>query len=138
MKRQPSEITNLASKTIDVGKLDNLRAFNTIRKFNLDIMTDIMGYTSRNRIEFYKNRLAKKQVIWMGYCNTSGLENMDYIITDPNLIYENEKNLYSEKFYIYQKYGIAIVALILKEKKTLPHLLIINILLLVLLIIPRK
>ena len=33
----------------------------------------------------------------MGYCNTSGLENMDYIITDPNLIYENEKNLYSEK-----------------------------------------
>ena len=56
-----------------------------------------MGYTSRNRIEFYKNRLAKKQVIWMGYCNTSGLENMDYIITDPNLIYENEKDLYSEK-----------------------------------------
>ena len=33
----------------------------------------------------------------MGYCNTSGIENMDYIITDPNLIYENEKNLYSEK-----------------------------------------
>ena len=33
----------------------------------------------------------------MGYCNTSGLENMDYIITDPNLIYKNEKNLYSEE-----------------------------------------
>ena len=33
----------------------------------------------------------------MGYCNTSGLENMDYIITDPNLIYKNEQNLYSEK-----------------------------------------
>ena len=61
-----------------------------------DIIIDIMGYTSRNRIEFYKNRLAKKQVIWMGYCNTSGLENMDYIITDPNLIHENEKDLYSE------------------------------------------
>ncbi len=96
-EKTAERITNLASKTIDVGKLDNLRAFNTIRKFNLDIMIDIMGYTSRNRIEFYKNRLAKKQVIWMGYCNTSGLENMDYIITDPNLIYENEKNLYSEK-----------------------------------------
>ena len=96
-EKTAEQITNLASKTIDVGKLDNLRAFNTIRKFNLDIMIDIMGYTSRNRIEFYKNRLAKKQVIWMGYCNTSGLENMDYIITDPNLIYKNEKNLYSEK-----------------------------------------
>ena len=96
-EKTAERITNLASKTIDVGKLDNLRAFNTIREFNLDIMIDIMGYTSRNRIEFYKNRLAKKQVIWMGYCNTSGLENMDYIISDPNLIYENEKDLYSEK-----------------------------------------
>ena len=96
-EKTAERITNLASKTIDVGKLDNLRAFNTIREFNLDIMIDIMGYTSRNRIEFYKNRLARKQVIWMGYCNTSGLENMDYIITDPNLIYENEKDLYSEK-----------------------------------------
>ena len=96
-EKAAERITNLANKTIDVGKLDNLRAFNTIREFNLDIMIDIMGYTSRNRIEFYKNRLAKKQVIWMGYCNTSGLKNMDYIITDPNLIYENEKDLYSEK-----------------------------------------
>ena len=96
-KKAAERITNLANKTIDVGKLDSLGAFNAIRKFNLDIMIDIMGYTSRNKIEFYKNRLAKKQVIWMGYCNTSGLENMDYIITDPNLIYKNEKNLYSEK-----------------------------------------
>ena len=95
--KPPEEIINLASKTIDVGKLNDIEAFNKIREFNLDIMIDIMGYTSRNRIEFFKNRLAKKQVIWMGYCNTSGLENMDYIITDPNLIYKSEKNLYSEE-----------------------------------------
>ena len=95
--KPPDELINLATKSIDVGKLNNIEAFNTIRKFNLDIMIDIMGYTSRNKIEFFKNRLAKKQVIWMGYCNTSGLQNMDYIITDPNLIYKNEKNLYSEE-----------------------------------------
>ena len=95
--KPPDELINLANKSIDVGKLNNIEAFNTIRKFNLDIMIDIMGYTSRNKIEFFKNRLAKKQAIWMGYCNTSGLQNMDYIITDPNLIYKNEKNLYSEE-----------------------------------------
>ena len=96
-KKAAERITNLANKTIDVGKLDSLGAFNAIRKFNLDIMIDIMGYTSRNKIEFYKNRLAKKQVIWMGYCNTSGLENMDYIISDPNLIKLDEQKFYSEK-----------------------------------------
>ena len=91
------KITNLIDKTVNIGKLNNLEAFNTIRKYNLDIMVDIMGYTSQNRIEFYKNRLAKKQVIWMGYCNTSGLSNMDYIIVDPNLVLKNEKKYYAEK-----------------------------------------
>ena len=92
-----SEISNLVHKTIDVSKLSDLDALNKIREFNLDIMIDVMGYTSRNRIGLFKNRVAKKQIIWMGYCNTTGLKNMDYIITDANLVYENEKNLYSEK-----------------------------------------
>mgnify|MGYP002001854758 CR=1 FL=1 len=91
------EIANLVSKTINVGKLNDLEAFNIIRQHNLDVMIDIMGYTSRNRIEFYKNRIAKKQVLWMGYCNTSGLKNMDFIITDPNLVLKNEEKYYIEK-----------------------------------------
>ena len=62
-----------------------------IRKYNLDIMIDVMGYTSRNRIGLFKNRIAKKQIIWMGYCNTTGLENMDYLIADPNLINSSEE-----------------------------------------------
>ena len=91
------EISDLVFKTIDISKLSNLNALNQIRKLNLDIIIDVMGYTSRNRIGLFKNRIAKKQVLWMGYCNTSGLQNMDYIITDPNLIYKDEKNLYTEE-----------------------------------------
>ena len=92
-----TEITDLVYKTININKLNDLEAINEIRKYNLDIMIDVMGYTSRNRIGLFKNRIAKKQAIWMGYCNTSGLKNMDYIITDHNLIYENEKKLYAEE-----------------------------------------
>jgi len=92
-----NEFISLVQKSINVGKLDNIEALNTIREFNLDIMIDLMGYTSIQRIELFKNRMAKKQVLWMGYCNTSGVRNMDYIISDPNLIYKNEKNLYSEE-----------------------------------------
>ena len=88
---------NLADKTINIANLNNVDALNRSRELKLDIMVDLMGYTSRQRLELFKNRMAKKQVIWMGYCNTTGLKNMDYIISDPNLIYSNEKNLYSEK-----------------------------------------
>ena len=91
------EISNLVFKIIDISKLNDLNALNQIRELNLDIIIDVMGYTSRNRIGLFKNRIAKKQVLWMGYCNTTGLKNMDYIMTDPNLIYEDEKNLYAEQ-----------------------------------------
>ena len=91
------DFINLADKSVNISNLDNLNALNTIRKFQLDIMVDLMGYTSMQRIELFKNRLAKKQVLWLGYCNTSGVENMDYIISDPNLINKNESNLYSEE-----------------------------------------
>ena len=92
-----TEISNLVFRTIDINQLNDLSALNKIRELNLDIMIDVMGYTSRNRIALFKNRIAKKQVIWMGYCNTTGLKNMDYIITDPYLIYDNEKDLYTEQ-----------------------------------------
>ena len=88
---------NLATKTINISDLDNINALNRVRELKLDITIDLMGYTSTHRIELLKNRLARKQAIWMGYCNTSGLENMDYIISDPNLIKPNEQKFYSEK-----------------------------------------
>ena len=88
---------NLATKTINISDLDNINALNRVRELKLDITIDLMGYTSTHRIELLKNRLARKQAIWMGYCNTSGLENMDYIISDPNLIKLDEQKFYSEK-----------------------------------------
>ena len=91
------EIADLVNKTINISKLTELNSLNKIREFNLDIMIDVMGYTSRNRIGLFKNRIAKKQVIWMGYCNTTGLRNMDYIISDPNLISQREEKFYAEK-----------------------------------------
>ena len=92
-----TEITDLVHKTININKLNDLNALNKIREFNLDIMIDVMGYTSKNRIGLLKNRIAKKQLIWMGYCNTTGLKNMDYIISDPNLINPGEEKFYTEK-----------------------------------------
>ncbi len=88
---------NLVDKTINISNLNNVDVLNRSRELKLDIMVDLMGYTSRQRLELFKNRMAKKQVIWMGYCNTTGLKNMDYIISDPNLINREEEKFYTEK-----------------------------------------
>ena len=44
------EVISLVDRTINVGRFNDLKALNTIREYNLDIMIDVMGYTSRNRI----------------------------------------------------------------------------------------
>jgi protein O-GlcNAc transferase len=87
----------LADETVNISILSDIQAINLIRKDHINIMFDLMGVTSKNRITLFKNRLAPIQVSWCGYCNTTGLNEMDYIIADPHLIYDEEKNLYSEK-----------------------------------------
>lgn len=97
------EFQNLADKWIEINGMEDENGINLIRKENLDIVIDLMGYTSFNKIEYFKNRIAKIQISWLGYCNTTGLKEMDFLITDKNLIFPNEENLYSEKI-IYLKH----------------------------------
>jgi len=81
----------------DVGDLSDLEIANSIRKNKVQILIDLVGYFSRNRFTVLKYKPAPVQALWLGYVNTSGIKEMDYIIVDPNLIKENEKKLYSEK-----------------------------------------
>ena len=68
-----------------------------IRKKNVNIIIDLNGYTFGNRSNIFVERVAPIQIIWLGYCNSSGLKNMDYLISDHNCIKKDEENLYSEK-----------------------------------------
>ena len=95
--KKTEDFKNLVDNSFNISHLDNLSVLNKARDLKIDIMIDLMGYTSQPRIELFKNRMAKIQVIWLGYCNTSGLKNMDYIISDPNLIMPEEQKLYAEK-----------------------------------------
>ena len=84
-------------KWYDVFDLTDEELVNLARSCNLDIIIDLSGHTYQNRIKALKARCAPIQISWLGYCNTSGVKNIDYLITDPNLIKKNEHSLYSEK-----------------------------------------
>ena len=82
---------------INIENLNDIEAISIIRKNNINIMIDLMGLSSSDRLTLFKNRLAPIQILWLGYNNTSGLKQMDYLIVDPNLIKKDEVKFYSEK-----------------------------------------
>jgi protein O-GlcNAc transferase len=74
-----------------------------IRSLEIDILIDLNGFTYGNRISVLAARCAKIQIEWMGYNNTTGLENMDFIIADKNMIKKDEEIYYSEKIIYFPK-----------------------------------
>ena len=92
-----NEFKVLVKKTCNISNLNDIEATNYIRQDKIDIIFDIMGLSSVQRISLFKNRLAPKQISWLGYCNTTGVDNMDYLISDRNLIYPEEECNYVEK-----------------------------------------
>ncbi len=88
---------NLFSEWINISKMGDIDSINLIRSKKFDITIDLMGLTSENRISLLKNKISPIQITWLGYCNTTGIDQVDYIFADDNLIFEHESNFYAEK-----------------------------------------
>ncbi len=56
-----------------------------IREDRIDLLVDLATYTENTRVAALAYRPAPVQIAYLGYPYTSGLEAMDYIVTDPYL-----------------------------------------------------
>ena len=84
---------------VDLINLNDLQSANLIRDKQINILFDIAGHFGRNKISIFKFKPAPVQIAWMGYVNTTGIKEIDYIIADKNLIKNDEDALYIEKVF---------------------------------------
>jgi len=83
---QPDDVTELMRAQVDefrtvVGVSDRALA-DLVGADGVDVLVDLNGHTARNRLPLFFLRPAAVQVTWLGYLCTTGIEAIDYRLTD--------------------------------------------------------
>jgi len=85
------------SEWYDVKNLSDIDLCKMINKKKIYYLFDLSGYNVGNRLQIFKNKPVPVQISWLGYCNSTQIDEIDYIISDPYTTTVNEENSYKEK-----------------------------------------
>src|SRR5206468_1552420 len=94
---QTQKLRALADEWHDVNGLSDEELADLIRSERIDVLVDLSLHTARNRLLAFARKPAPVQMTYLAYPSTSGLESMDYRITDCFLDPAGSQEPYTEK-----------------------------------------
>ncbi|HMK49908.1 MAG TPA: tetratricopeptide repeat protein [Thermodesulfovibrionales bacterium] len=108
-----SRIRDCSDHWRDITSLSDGKAAEMIRADGIDLLVDLAGHTSNNRLLLFARKPAPVQLSWIGYPATTGFSSMNYKIvdrhTDPpgmsERLYAEELIRMNESFLCYQPDG---------------------------------
>jgi predicted O-linked N-acetylglucosamine transferase (SPINDLY family) len=67
----------------EIQHLDDVQAAELVRRDEIDILIDLALHSAGSRLRLFSCKPAPVQMTWLGYVGTTGLDTIDYRITDP-------------------------------------------------------
>lgn len=93
------ELEQLADELLDLTGLGEAQAVAVLRQRSCAVAIDTSGWTEHNPLRLLRHRVATVQCHYVGFCGTTGLANMDYMIGDAVLTPPELQNQFSERLW---------------------------------------
>ena len=92
-----TRLRTLADSWRNTCRLTDAQVAEMVRADGIDILVDLAGHTADNRLLVFARKPAPVQVTYLGYPNTTGLQTVDYRLTDAWADAEELPNGYTEE-----------------------------------------
>ncbi|WFU21270.1 tetratricopeptide repeat protein [Bradyrhizobium sp. CB1717] len=89
----------LADVWVDAWQLSDDELADRIEADNVDILIDVSGHTTGNRLPVFARKPAPIQATGFGHATGTGMQTMDYVLADPIFIPPPARHLFAEKIH---------------------------------------
>jgi len=90
---------SLADVWVDAWGLSDDEFADRIQADGVDILIDVSGHTTGNRLPVFARKPAPIQATGFGHATGTGIQTMDYVLADPIFIPPSVRHLFAEKIY---------------------------------------
>lgn len=90
-------LPTLADARVDASGFDDARLLQRLRELELDVLVDLAGHATWNRIGVLAQRVAPLQVCWLDWFDTTAVPALDAWLSDPWLTPAESSQRYSEQ-----------------------------------------
>ncbi|SCB33624.1 tetratricopeptide repeat protein [Bradyrhizobium yuanmingense] len=89
----------LADVWVDAWQMSDDELADRIQADNVDILIDVSGHTTGNRLQCFARKPAPIQATGFGHATGTGMPTMDYVLADPIFIPPSARHLFPEKIH---------------------------------------
>jgi glycosyltransferase involved in cell wall biosynthesis len=95
----PADIKNVYDGFHDTALMSDRDFINLVRRDEIDIFVELSGFSPGNRFAAMADRCAPVQVSYLNHTATSGVANVDYVLSDDICTPAGEDRYFTEKLY---------------------------------------